>query len=99
MRHEELGRRLAREWNLTDPLGAVIGDHHRTVPASDPIGTYQNLVQFADVVCALLEYTTYIPYDFLALPCVQNLGYRDDDPTRAWLATLPATVAEKSGIL
>lgn len=96
--HEELGQRLAREWRLLDPMARVVGDHHRTVPADDMVGTYQNLVQFADIVCALLEYTPYVRYDLFEMPCVQNLGIQDDLRTQAWLATLPGTIAEKTGL-
>jgi len=96
--HQPLGARLAEAWRLPVPLPAIVGDHHRAPAPEDPLAGHRLLVQFADVVCALLSYGPYVPYDFFALPCTQALEITDTPPTRAWLIALPALIAERAGV-
>jgi HD-like signal output (HDOD) protein len=96
--HEPLGRRLATNWKLPDPLPEIIGDHHNPPPEQDQRARYRLLVQFADVACAMMGYSPYVPYDFFALPCVQGLGIEDTPETHNWLVTFPAIILERTGI-
>lgn len=96
--HERLGARIAEAWRLPQPLPAIISAHHAPPASDDPLADYRCLVQFADVVCSLLGYATYVPYDFFALPCVQRLGFRDNESSRSWLSSLPALIAERAGV-
>jgi HD-like signal output (HDOD) protein len=97
--HEQLGARLAEFWRLPDPLPEVIGDHHHLVAPDEPVNQYRLLVQLADVICSLLEYTPYAPVDLFSLPVAQSLGLRDDGATRDWLSRLPGEIAERTGVL
>lgn len=96
--HEPLGARLAGLWHLPEPLPAVIGDHHRLPAADDELTTYRLLVQLADVICGLMSFGPYVPYDFFQVPCVQRLGITDTADAREWLTRLPATLAEQVGV-
>lgn len=96
--HEPLGRRLATNWRLPAPLPEIIGDHHRQPAEDDPLALYRLLVQFADVACAMMGYSPYVPYDFFDLPCVQGLGIEDAPETHNWLVTFPAIILERTGI-
>ncbi len=96
--HERLGQRLAEAWRLPDPLPAVIGDHHQTPEDGAPLAVHRLLVQFADVTCGLLSFGPYVPYDFFALPCVERLGLRATPETYAWLTSLPALIADRTGV-
>jgi HD-like signal output (HDOD) protein len=96
--HEPLGRRLATNWKLPAPLPAIIGEHHQPPAEDDPLVCYRHLVQFADVACAMMGYSPYVPYDFFNLPCVQSLGIEDTPETQNWLVTFPALVLERTGI-
>lgn len=93
--HQTLGARLAQEWNLPDPLPALIGDHHREPAPDDPLEKHRLLITLADVACSMMEHAPYVPYDFFQLPCVQRLGLTDDAPTRTLLASLPEKVNER----
>ncbi len=93
--HEPLGRRLAEAWELPDPLPEVIGSHHATPGADNPVATYRHLVALADVVCAMLEYAPYVPYDFFGLPCVRELGLAENVETCALLSDWPLLIAER----
>jgi HD-like signal output (HDOD) protein len=96
--HEPLGRWVAADWKLQDPLPDVIGNHHAPPAQGDPLVRYRALVQFANTCCAMLGYSEYIPYDFFNLPCMGVLGITDDPVTHEWLATIPGLVAEKTGV-
>ncbi len=96
--HERLGARIAEAWRLPVPLPEIVSAHHQPPAIYDPLAGYRWLVQFADVVCSLLGYATYVPYDFFALPCVQQLGFEDTDETRRWLTGLPAMILDRTGV-
>jgi HD-like signal output (HDOD) protein len=96
--HEPLGAYLARAWQLGEPLPDVIGDHHSDSTPDDSFATYRWLVQFSEVVCSLLGYSTCIPCDFFALSCVQNLRIQDTPETRQWLLALPTLIIERTGV-
>ena len=93
--HEHIGLRLADAWNLPKPLPDIIGNHHRDLRDDDPLLYTRSLVQFADVVCAMLEYAPYVPYDFFALPCVRRIGLQNDTATCRKLAVLPELIAQR----
>lgn len=97
--HEPLGRALAAAWQFQPPLPELCGAHHAASEPGDELARYRSLVQFTDVVCALLEYAPYVPYDFFRVPCVAALGITDEPEWHAWLAALPAAVAERMGDL
>ena len=93
--HEHIGLRLAESWSLPDPVPEIAGSHHRESAADDPLKTCRLLVTFADVTCAMLEYAPYVPYDFFNLPCVQQLGLKDEAQTHELLAPLPEMLKEQ----
>lgn len=93
--HEPIGRRLATEWNLPDPLPELVGQHHVEPAADDPLRLQRLLIGVSDAVCALLNYSPYVAYDFFALPGVQAAGFTDDAETLEMLADLPEYVAER----
>lgn len=97
--HEPLGRTLATAWQFQPPLPELCGAHHAAPEPGDVLARYRSLVQFTDVVCALLEYAPYAPYDFFRVPCVAALGITDEPEWHAWLAALPAAIAERIGDL
>lgn len=86
--HEQLGNRLAENWNLPEPLPQLIGDHHSAVSADDPLATQRHLVRLADSACAMLGYAPYVPYDFFALPCAKALDLRNTPRNRLLLSEL-----------
>lgn len=93
--HEHIGLRLAESWSLPDPIPEIAGSHHREPTADDPLKTYRLLVTFADAACAMLEYAPYVPYDFFNLPCVRQLGLKDEPQTHELLAPLPEMLKEQ----
>lgn len=97
--HEPLGQALATAWKLQAPLPELCGDHHAAPAAGDELARHRHLVQFADVVCALLEYAPYVPYDLFKMPGVRALGITDDPDWQTWLETLPAAIADRTGDL
>jgi hypothetical protein len=96
--HEEFGLRLARAWNLQQPLPDLIGSHHQPTTQKNQLGRYRHLIQFADVVGAMTRYTPYVPYDFFNLPCVQELNIENTPDRRRWLLSLPALIVEETGV-
>jgi hypothetical protein len=105
--HERIGARLAEAWRLPTPLPAIIGSHHQPPTSAtakeatndDGEAKYRLLVQFADVVCALLSLGPYVPYDLFGMPCAAPLRLTATPETESWLATLPGLVAERAGVL
>jgi HD-like signal output (HDOD) protein len=93
--HEHLGVRLADEWNLPDPLPMLIGNHHGPVDEENPLRKQLMLIELSDVVCSMLGYATYVPYDFFNLPCVRRLELYDNPDTRQMLAQIPELVSIK----
>lgn len=91
--HEHIGMRLAEAWNLPDPLPEIIGGHHRIPGENDPLRVQRLLANVADVVCALLNYSSYVPYDFFEVASVKALGLADDANTRAILTDLPDLIS------
>ncbi len=91
--HEHLGLRLADDWNLPEPLPFLIGQHHQVEAADGTHGRYLLLIQLSDVVCSMMGYGPYVPYDFFHLPCVRALELHDNPPTRELLALLPEKIA------
>jgi putative nucleotidyltransferase with HDIG domain len=96
--HEHLGQRLASSWGLPDPLPEVIGSHHRPTDPDHPMRDQRLLISLADVVCAMLNYAPYVPYDFFNLDCIRGLGIKDDADTRQWLATWPSLAASHAAV-
>lgn len=94
--HEHIGLRLADEWNLPSPLPELIGNHHSEPAADDPLRLQRNLIALSDVVCAMLEISPYVPFDFFNLACVRDLGIQDDEPTRLNLQRLPDLIRARS---
>ncbi|MGD8451715.1 MAG: HDOD domain-containing protein [Phycisphaerae bacterium] len=97
--HEHLGLRLADAWNLPDPLPELLGNHHHLPGDADPLAGQRLLLQVTDVVCSLLEYAPYVPYDFFNLDCVQRFGLTDTRATRALLTDLPEQIAGRLEVL
>ncbi len=93
--HEHLGLRLAEAWHLPDPLPDLVASHHKLPAPGDPLEKQKLIVMFSDVVCSMLEYSPYVPYDFFNLPCVQRLGFRESPETLEWLESLPTTIARR----
>ena len=93
--HEHLGLRLADSWHLPDPLPELIANHHKIPAEGDPLAKPRLLLAFSDVVCAMLEYTPYIPYDFFNHPAVARLGINDNADTREFLNSLPMTIEKR----
>jgi HD-like signal output (HDOD) protein len=93
--HEHMGLRLADAWNLPDPLPEICGNHHRAPASDDPLEKHRLLVGFADVVCAMLRYKTYVPYDFFHVPSVQRLGLTDTPETHELLRSLPKVIKQQ----
>lgn len=96
--HEHLGMRLATTWDLPDPLPEVIGSHHHPPAADHPLRRHRLLVTLVDVVCSMLNYSPYVPYDFFNLECVRELDIVDDAETREWLLTWPALAASQARV-
>jgi HD-like signal output (HDOD) protein len=90
--HEPLGLRLASNWGMPDPLPELIGNHHRTPSATDPLARTRHILAFTDAACALMRYSTYVPYDLFALPASQALGFDDSPGTHTFLASLPPAI-------
>ncbi len=97
--HEHIGLRLADRWDLPAPLPEIIADHHRPSQDDDPLDARRQLVQFSDVVCALLRYAPYEPYEFFELPCVRALGITDGEADCEMLAALPDRIEEQVNAL
>lgn len=96
--HEHIGLRLADEWNLPSPLPELIGNHHREPDANDPLAVHRRLIVLSEVVCALLEISPYVPYDFFNLSCVRELGISEDEATYHRLQQLPDLIKARSEI-
>ena len=93
--HEHLGVRIADEWNLPDPLPMLIGNHHGPVDEENPLRKQLLLIELSDVICSLLGYAPYVPYDFFNLPSTRCLEIYDNPDTRQMLAQIPELVATK----
>lgn len=93
--HEHAGLRLARTWNLPEPLPDIVARHHKMPSEDDPLRKERLLVMFTDVCCSLLGYAPYHPYDFFQTPCVRLLGLTDCPQDRDFLATLPQEIESR----
>jgi HD-like signal output (HDOD) protein len=93
--HEHIGMRLADSWNLPDPLPELIGNHHRLPSPDDRLKIPRLLLQLSDVICAMHGFSPYVPYDFFNVPCVAELGLRDDAETRALLLEIDGWLTDR----
>ena len=97
--HQEFGELIADSWGLPPHLKSLLADHHRHPAPDDPLRNERLQLQLSDIICSLLAYAPFEPYDLLACRVVQDLGLADDAKFVAFLERLPDDVDETIGAL
>lgn len=92
--HQHVGMRMATNWNLPDPLPALIGSHHAAPAADDPYRRDRLLLQLVDGACVLLGCAKGPRRGLLTLPAAEELGWAARPNIRARLERLPEQVRE-----
>lgn len=97
--HQEFGELIAENWGLPPHLKSLLADHHRYPTHDDPLRAERLQLQLTDIICSLLGYAPFEPYDLLACRVVQDLGLADNPKFVAYLERLPDEVDETIGAL
>lgn len=92
--HQEFGELIADSWSLPSNLKAVICDHHTYPDPEQTLRTAQLQLRLTDMINALLEYSSYVPYDLLNSRPARDLGLIDRPDFIKLLIRLPEEVAE-----
>lgn len=95
-RHEEVGARVAAQWNLPSPLPELIGNHHAAPSPDDPLRVHRLILQFADECLSRLGYGSRpaSPGGLFEQPSAAGLALTADDETTALLDSLPHLIEE-----
>jgi HD-like signal output (HDOD) protein len=88
--HQEFGELLADSWGLPNRLKSLIIDHHGHPAADDPYRVERLQLQVADSICALLDYTPYVPVNLVKSRAVTELKLTDQPEFLSFLEVLPA---------
>jgi hypothetical protein len=76
-----------------------MSEHHQLPAPDDLFALPRLLVQAAEAMASLLGYGPYVPFDLLALPCMQRLEITGTPQDEKWLGVLPARIIERTGVL
>ena len=92
--HQEFGELIAASWQLPRHLQTLIADHH-TIPADDdPLRKERWMIIASDMICQMLGYAPAAQYDLLRSRAFKQLQLCERQDVVAWLAELPAQIAE-----
>ena len=92
--HQELGELVADAWKLPDNLKSLIADHHTYPAPDDPLRVERLSLQLTGMICSLLGYEPYEPYDLLQSTAAKELGLDTREDFKRYLADLPEDVEE-----
>lgn len=92
--HQEFGELIAQSWGLPDELLELISNHHEYPAPDDPLREKRLLIEVSDMICSLLTFTPYEPYDLLESRAVVDLGFNDRPEFGALLERLPVDLEE-----
>ncbi|HOW71399.1 MAG TPA: HDOD domain-containing protein [Phycisphaerae bacterium] len=87
--HELMGEMIAERWQLPPQVGAIIKDHHSEEGLTGEHGTQRALIQMADAVVSLLEYSPRLPYDLFGMPASVFLDLETNTRFQETLVLLP----------
>ncbi len=90
--HQEFGELVADAWSLPPMLKDLICDHHTTPDADSPFVKERLQLQLSDMICALIGYAPFAPYDLMRSHPVQALGLADNPEFTDVLIELPGYV-------
>lgn len=97
--HQEFGELIADAWSLPTEIKVLLSDHHRYPEADDPLRTERLQLQVTDMICALLNFAPFEPYDLLECRPVKDLNLADNPKFIEFLEKLPDEVDETIGAL
>lgn len=92
--HQEFGELVAKEWKLPAELISIISSHHTTPAADDPQRVERLMIQFTDMVAAMIGPGTPMMYDLRASGPALELGLFQKPGFEAFLGDLPAEIDE-----
>jgi putative nucleotidyltransferase with HDIG domain len=92
-RHQQFGRLIAEAWRLPQEVTEIIAEHHSFPGEDDPFRKQRLTIQVSDMICSLLGYAAYQPYDLLESRMVHELGLQDEPKLVRALEVLPEEVA------
>ncbi len=87
--HQEFGELVADAWELPDKIKTIITDHHSYPEPNDLLRTERLQLQVADMICSLLGFAPYQPYDLKNARAVKDLGLLQKPGFDKFLDTLP----------
>ncbi len=95
--HQEFGELIANSWKLPADMAGLIADHHSYPAEDDPLRTERLQLQVSDMICSLLGYAPYAPYDLLNSRAALDLILPGERNFTSFLAELPETIEEAIG--
>ncbi len=92
--HQEFGELIAESWGLPDHIRSLVSSHHEYPESDDPLFTERLLIELTDMICSLLTFTPYQPYNILESRAAKDLGFADRPEFGAILERLPDDLEE-----
>lgn len=92
--HQEFGELIANSWGLPEHIRDLVSSHHDYPEPGDPLLKERLLIELTDMICSLLTFTTYQPYDLLNSRAAIDLGFADKPEFGALLERLPDDLQE-----
>lgn len=90
--HQQLGERLAVQWELPTPITRMIGHHHDELRYEHDDANVRALIQLTDATAALLGYGPPRPFDLLGMPAAMRLHLDQDPGLISLLEALPGQI-------
>lgn len=92
--HQEFGELIAEAWCLPPTIKSLIGNHHTTPQPDDALRVERLQLQLANMICSLLGYMPYAPYDLLNSRPAQELGLTERPDFVPFLSHLPTKMED-----
>jgi len=92
--HQEFGELIANAWRLPPTLHELIRDHHNYPTEENSLRAERLHLLLSDMICQLLGYMPFRPFDLLESRPVADLGLKDRKGFLELLEVLPAELAE-----
>ncbi len=92
--HQEFGELIADSWGLPDHIRSLVSNHHEYPEPDDPLFKERLLIELTDMICSLLTFTPYQPYNLLESRAAKDLGFADRPEFGALLERLPDDLEE-----
>lgn len=87
--HQEFGELIANSWGLPDHIRDLVSSHHDYPESDDPLFKERLLIELTDMICSLLTFTPYQPYNILESRAAKDLGFSERPEFGALLERLP----------